>query len=184
MRYVGVFCGSSEGSRPEYVAAAQALGRTLAHRRVGLVYGGSSVGTMGRLADAVLESGGEVIGVIPKALIDRELAHQGLSDLRKVSTMHERKALMEQLSDGFVALPGGLGTLDEFFEILSWAQLGFHGKPCGLLNVCGYYDKLIDFLEHAVAQRFVKERNRQLIMVARHPDPLLQRMGLRAVAAD
>src|ERR1043165_174167 len=144
-RRVCVFCGSSPGARPEYRQAAEAMGRLLASRRIGLVYGGGNVGLMGLLADAALSAGGEVIGVIPRHLDAREVAHRGLPDLRVVASMHERKALMADLSDAFIALPGGLGTLEEMFEILTWAQLGLHRKPCGLLNVLGYFDRLLSF---------------------------------------
>jgi uncharacterized protein (TIGR00730 family) len=168
-----VFAGSSPGARPEYLAAARELGRALAKRRIGVVYGGGCVGLMGALADAVLAADGDITGVIPESLVAREVAHHGLSTLHVVTSMHERKALMADLSDGFVALPGGWGTLEEFFEVLTWAQLGLHTKPCGLLNVGGYFDGLLAFLDHAVAERFVRAENGALVMVATSVDGLL-----------
>lgn len=176
MKRVCVFCGSSLGERPEYALAARQLGRVLASRNLGLVYGGASVGLMGEVANAVLQQGGEVIGVIPRALVQREIAHTGLSDLRIVGSMHERKALMADLSDGFIALPGGIGTLDELFEVLTWAQLGMHRKPCGLLNVCQYYRSLIDFLDYAVSQRFLKEQHHFMMIVDENPEALLKKL--------
>jgi uncharacterized protein (TIGR00730 family) len=173
MKRVCVFAGSSAGNRPEYLAAAEDLGRVLAARGIGLVYGGARVGLMGAVADAVLADGGQVIGVIPQALVEKEVAHDGLTDLRVVTTMHERKALMAELADGFIALPGGWGTLDEFFEILTWAQLGLHEKPCGLLNVQGYYDGLLSFLEHSTAEGFVRREYRAMISVSESPAALL-----------
>ncbi|MDX2171190.1 MAG: TIGR00730 family Rossman fold protein [Deltaproteobacteria bacterium] len=170
---VCVFCGSSPGADPAFAGAAEALGRTLAAQRIGLVYGGASVGLMGRLADAALAAGGEVIGVIPRALVDQEVAHRGLADLRVVGSMHERKALMAELSDAFVALPGGLGTLDELFEILTWAQLGLHHKPIGLLDVGGYFDPLLAFLDGAVHARFVAPAHRAMLLRADTPAALL-----------
>jgi len=149
------------------------LGRTLAERRIGLVYGGASVGLMGILADAALEAGGSVVGVIPEALAKKEIAHEGLTALRIVGSMHERKAVMADLSDGFIALPGGMGTLEEFFEIVTWAQLGLHRKPCGLLDVESYFTPLLMFLDRAVEERFVKEVHRGLVLVAREPTALL-----------
>jgi len=184
MQRVCVFCGSSPGSRPEYVQAARQLGRALADREIGLVYGGASVGVMGEIANAVLEEGGSVTGVIPRSLVEK-VAHTGLADLRVVGSMHERKALMAQLADGFIALPGGLGTIEEFFEVVTWAQLGMHQKPCGLLNVCQYYDGLMDFLAHAVAQRFIKEAHRAMILMDENPDSLLNRFEVyRAPKVD
>lgn len=172
-----VFCGSSPGGDPAYVSAAGELGQFLAGHQITLVYGGGRVGLMGALADAVLDSGGHVIGVIPEALVAREVAHQGLSDLRVVHSMHERKALMVELADGFVAMPGGCGTLEEFLEVLTWAQLGLHTKPCALLNVLGYYDGLIALLGHAVTQRFVRVEHRDMILVAQTPAELLTRLS-------
>jgi uncharacterized protein (TIGR00730 family) len=175
MKRICVFCGSSPGAQPEYLQAARALGQALARKQVGLVYGGARVGTMGKVAESVLEMGGEVIGVIPQGLVEREIAFTGLADLRVVSSMHERKALMAELSDGFIALPGGLGTIEEFFEVLTWAQLGIHPKPCGVLNVRHYYDRLIDFLDHMVAEKFVEAEHRTMILVEEDPERLLQR---------
>ena len=170
-----VFTGSRHGSRPEYADAAKTLGRQLVARSYGLVYGGGNVGLMTVIADAVLELNGHVTGVIPNSLVSKEVAHLGLSDLRVVDSMHERKALMAQLSDGFIAMPGGIGTMEEFFEVLSWAQLGLHEKPCALLNVGGYYDPLIQFLDHAVAQDFIKPKHRALLVVESEPVRLLDR---------
>jgi uncharacterized protein (TIGR00730 family) len=176
MRRVCVFCGSRPGARPEYAAAARALGGAIAAGGGGLVYGGASVGVMREIADAVLAAGGEVIGVIPRALVDREVAHEGLTELRVVPTMHVRKATMAELADGFVALPGGFGTLDELFEILTWAQLGMHRKPVGLLNVAGFWDPLLALVEHMVEEGFVPEDQRALLLVERDPVSLLARM--------
>jgi uncharacterized protein (TIGR00730 family) len=176
VKRVCVFAGSSAGVRSEYLEAADQLGRALAMRGVGLVYGGARVGLMGAVADAVLAGVGHVTGVIPRALIEKEVAHTGLSDLRIVDSMHERKALMADLADGFIALPGGWGTLDEMFEILTWAQLGLHTKPCGLLNVHGYYDGLLSFLEHSTAEGFVRREYRAMISVAESPAALLDQL--------
>ncbi|MGH9037510.1 MAG: TIGR00730 family Rossman fold protein [Acidimicrobiia bacterium] len=176
MRRVCVFCGSSPGARAEYSEAARAMGRTLAAQDIGLVYGGGSVGLMGVLADAALEAGGEVIGVIPEHMTSREIAHYDLSDLRVVGSMHERKALMYELADGFVALPGGLGTLEELFEILTWCQLGLQVKPSGLLDVEGYFSRLVEFLDQVTAEGFVKEVHRRLVVVEDSPGPLLDTM--------
>jgi uncharacterized protein (TIGR00730 family) len=168
-----VFTGSRHGARSEYSLAAKALGRELVGRGYGLVYGGGKVGLMTVIADTVLELGGHVTGVIPNSLVSKEVAHRGLTDLRVVQSMHERKAVMAELSDGFIAMPGGIGTLEEFFEVLSWAQLGLHDKPCGLLNVGGYYDHLIRFLDHAVTDDFVKPKHRALLIVEKEPAKLL-----------
>jgi uncharacterized protein (TIGR00730 family) len=175
IRRVCVFCGSSTGSDPTFAEAARELGRLFAREGIALVYGGGSVGLMGEVADAVLSSGGEVIGVIPHALWAREVGHRGLTDLRIVDTMHERKAMMADLSDAFIALPGGLGTLEEIFEVWTWAQLGLHAKPLGFLDVNGFYTPLMDFLDRAVRARFVKEAHRAVAMVARDPEALLRR---------
>ena len=175
---VCVFTGSSPGVRPEYREAARALGHLLGERGVGLVYGGARVGLMGAVADAVLEAGGSAIGVIPEALVAREIAHTGLTQLHVVGSMHERKAKMAELSDAFVALPGGWGTLEEFFEVLTWALLGFHSKPCALLNVSGYFDGLLAFVEHAAAEGFVRQNPRELVLVADEPGALLERLAL------
>lgn len=174
MKSICVFCGSSTGNDPAYTEAARALGATFAERSITLVYGGGHVGLMGVVADAALETGGEVIGVMPKALIEREIGHTGLAKLHVVASMHERKALMSQLSDGFIALPGGNGTLEEFFEVVTWAQLGEHDKPCGLLNVAGFYDPLLAVLDHMTKSGFVSEEHRKLVLVEEAPEPLLQ----------
>jgi hypothetical protein len=165
MRRICVFTGSNLGAREVYVDAARCLGHDLARRGLGLVYGGGCVGLMGVLADAVLERGGHVTGVIPEALVRREVGHTGLPDLRIVGSMHERKLLMAELADGFVAMPGGFGTLDEIFEILTWAQLGIHSKPAGFLNVLGYFDSLLRFLDETVTERFVSAQHRQNVLV-------------------
>jgi uncharacterized protein (TIGR00730 family) len=168
-----VFTGSRHGALGVYADAARELGRDLVARGYGLVYGGGNVGLMAVVADVVLELRGHVTGVIPEALVSKEVAHGGLSDLRIVKSMHERKAVMAELSDGFIAMPGGIGTMEEFFEVLSWAQLGIHNKPCGLLNVGGYYQPLIRFLDHAVEQDFLKPKHRSLLLVEREPRSLL-----------
>ena len=173
MKRVCVFCGSNSGSQWAYQEAAQATGLALARRGMGLVYGGGRVGLMGVVADAVLREGGEVIGVIPEALVAKEAAHRGLTELRVVGSMHERKALMAELAEAFVALPGGFGTLEEFCEVLTWAQLGLHRKPCGLLNVKGFYDPLLSLFDHAVAEGFVRAPHRALVLEAQDPDSLL-----------
>jgi uncharacterized protein (TIGR00730 family) len=170
--YVCVFCGSSAGARPAYADAARRIGTTLARHGLGLVYGGGRIGLMGVVADAALAAGGRVIGVIPEPLATKELAHTGLTELRVVRTMHERKALMAELSAGFLALPGGVGTFEEFFEIVTWAVLGLHRKPVGLLNVEGYYDPLRALLDHAVAERFVRPEHRALVVVSDQPEAL------------
>jgi uncharacterized protein (TIGR00730 family) len=175
MRRLCVYCGSNPGSQPDYTEAARNLARALVERNIEVVYGGASVGIMGVLADAILAEGGHVIGIIPQALVDKEVAHRGLSDLRVVKSMHERKTLMAELSDGFIALPGGLGTLEELFEVLTWALLGLHQKPCGLLNIRDYYRSLIDFLDHAVAERFIKDVHRAMLLVEEQPERLLER---------
>jgi len=168
-----VFTGSRHGALGVYADAARELGRELVSRGYGLVYGGGNVGLMAVVADVVLELRGHVTGVIPEALVSKEVAHGGLSDLRIVKSMHERKAVMAELSDGFIAMPGGIGTMEEFFEVLSWAQLEIHNKPCGLLNVDGYYQPLIRFLDHAVEQDFLKPKHRSLLLVEREPRSLL-----------
>ncbi|HET6591316.1 MAG TPA: TIGR00730 family Rossman fold protein [Xanthomonadales bacterium] len=175
MKRICVYCGSSPGRVPMYREAAAALGRALTARSLGLVYGGASIGVMGAIADAVLESGGEAIGIIPEALAVKEVAHQHLTRQHVVSSMHERKAMMAELSDGFIAMPGGWGTIEELFEILTWAQLGFHEKPCGLLNVHGYFDGLFAFLEHAVEEQFVKPEYRPMLIMEDSPEDLLER---------
>jgi uncharacterized protein (TIGR00730 family) len=174
---VCVFCGSNSGRRPSYLETARSLGRLLAARGVGLVYGGGNVGLMGALADAVLDGGGEAIGVIPGHLVDKELAHRGLTDLRIVHSMHERKALMADLADAFIALPGGLGTLEEFCEVLTWSQLGLHRKPCALFNVENYYDGLLALFDHAVGEGFVSPDHRQFLLVDDDGARLLDRLS-------
>ena len=176
MPRICVFAGSSPGAHPAYHEAASALGATLAAQRIGVVYGGANVGLMGALANAALSAGGEVIGIIPAALVAREIAHQGLTELRIVASMHERKAAMANLSDAFIALPGGLGTLEELFEVLTWAQLGLHRKPAGLLNVNGYFDGLLGFLDHAVTERFLKAQQRAMLVVSPTVDDLLEQL--------
>ena len=177
MRRGCVFCGSSAGRQPAYAAAARALAAELTRRGIGLVYGGAAVGLMGVLADAVLERDGEAVGVIPRGLVERELAHPGLTELHVVETMHERKALMSELAAGFVALPGGMGTLDELAEAITWGQLGIHAKPCGLLDVDGYFGPLLAFADHAVAEGFLRPEHRAAISVATDPGELLELMS-------
>ena len=171
-----MFCGSSPGGRPEYAEAARQMGRSLADAGLGLVYGGGRVGLMGIVADAVMQAGGEVIGVIPDALMRREVGHAGVTDLRVVGSMHERKAMMADLSDGFIAMPGGYGTFEEFCEVITWSQLGIHPKPCGLLNVAGYYAPLLAMFDHAVAEGFVRGQHRALVLEDTHPAGLLEKM--------
>ena len=172
-----VYCGANRGSDPVYADAARAMGRALAERGIGLVTGGGRVGLMGVVADAALEAGGRVVGVIPQALMKRELAHAGLTELVVTASMHERKARMAELADGFVALPGGLGTLEELFEIWTWGQLGWHHKPCGLLNAAGFYDKLVAFLDGATEDQFLKPEHRAMLVVDADPDRLLDRFA-------
>lgn len=169
-----VFCGSSPGRLPVYQEAATAFGRALAEAGIGLVYGGASVGLMGAVADAALSRGGEVIGVIPESLSSKELAHTGLTELHVVTSMHARKAMMADLSDAFVALPGGVGTLEELFEIWTWAQLGHHRKACGLLNVHGFYDRLTAFLDHVTDEAFMRPAHRGILLVERDAPSMLQ----------
>jgi uncharacterized protein (TIGR00730 family) len=176
MKRVAVFAGSNPGSQVEYCAAARELGQALVRRQIGLVYGGARVGLMGAMADAVLAARGDVTGVIPEALVAKEVAHTGLSDLRVVASMHERKAVMADLADGFIALPGGWGTLEELFEVLTWGQLGLHQKPCGLLNVRGFFDGLLSFIDHSIDERFVRRENRSMVLVANSPDTLLEQL--------
>ena len=173
---VCVFCGSSVGARPAYALAAKKLGELMARRGIGLVFGGGCVGLMGTIADAILANHGEAIGVIPEGLMQREIGHRGVTRLHVVATMHERKALMADLSDGFIALPGGYGTLEEFAEILTWSQLGIQIKPCALLNTQGYWDGLLKFLDHAVTEDFVRPENRELIVVGTTPEEVLDKI--------
>jgi uncharacterized protein (TIGR00730 family) len=170
---VCVFCGSNAGAEPSYVEAARAVGSGLAQRGIRVVYGGGRVGMMGAVADAARAAGGEVVGVIPHSLFEREIGHTGLDDLRVVGSMHERKALMVELADAFIALPGGIGTLEEFFEVYTWAQLGIHAKPLGLLDVAGYYQPLATMLDHAVTQRFLRRETRAMLAIAGDLDRLL-----------
>ena len=177
MQRVCVFCGSSPGARPAYAEATAEVARLLAGEGIGIVYGGGHVGLMGVLADTAMAAGGEVIGVMPQALVDREIGHTGISELRVVGSMHERKALMEDLSDAFIALPGGAGTLEELFEVYTWAQLGLHDKPCGLLDVEDYFSGLVGFLDHAVDERFLREEHRAMLIVEREPRALIERLA-------
>ena len=177
IKRICVYCGSSPGKNPAYASAAAQLGKELCRRNIGLVYGGAAVGVMGVVADAVLEHGGEAIGVIPKSLAVKELAHDKLTELHVVASMHERKAMMADLADGFIALPGGWGTLEEIFEILTWAQLGFHAKPCGLLNIEAYYDDLMAFLENSFEQEFVNSLYRPMLMTDNKPARLLDQFA-------
>ena len=177
LKRICVFCGSSVGARPSYAAAARDLGSTLADRGLGVVFGGGKVGLMGVLADAALAAGGEVIGVIPDVLVAREIGHDGLTRLHVVRSMHERKTLMADLADAFIALPGGHGTFEEFFEAVTWTQLGIHQKPCGLLNVESYYDPLLALRDRAVAEGFVREVNRSLVLDASDVPTLLDKLA-------
>lgn len=180
-----VFCGSNLGIDPIYRQSAERLGNMLAARSIELVYGGGNIGLMGVLADTVLAAGGRVIGVIPESLMAKEVGHQGLTKLRIVKSMHERKALMSDLSDGFIAMPGGFGTFEEFCEVVTWSQLGIQSKPCGLLNVAGYYDPLLGLFDHAVSEGFLRTENRQLVLDDREPEGLLEKMAeFEPVQAD
>lgn len=176
VRSICVFCGSQPGRGSAYTDAARDFGRLLAERGIRIVYGAGNVGLMGVLADAALAAGGQVVGVIPQRLVDRELAHQRLTELRIVTSMHERKALMAELSDAFVAMPGGLGTYEELCEVLTWSQLGIHNKPCGCLNVNGYYDPLTAMLDHAVGEGFLGAGQRKLLIMSSDADELLERL--------
>ena len=176
MRRICVFCGASPGARSEYAEVTTELARVLVGDGIGVVYGGGGVGLMGVLADAVLAEGGEIIGAIPRALVDREIAHRDVTDMRVVGSLHERKALMAELADAFVALPGGIGTLEELFEVYTWAQLGLHNKPCALLNVEGYYDGVAGFLAKAVEERFLREEHHEMLMVETEPAALVKRL--------
>ncbi|MBO8172118.1 MAG: TIGR00730 family Rossman fold protein [Bacillaceae bacterium] len=174
MNRICIFCGSRSGVKPVYQEAAREMGKALARQHIGLVYGGSGIGLMGILAEAVLEGGGDVIGVIPRSLMEREIAHQKLTDLHVVHNMHERKALMYELSDGFIAMPGGIGTLEEFFEIYTWNAIGEHQKPFGLLNVHDYYGQLLDLLDHMVEEDFLRREVRNRVLVEREPDQMIR----------
>lgn len=176
MKNITVFCGSSRGSRVEYAEAAVNLARCLTKQNIRLIYGGGNVGLMGIIADEVMRLGGEVIGIIPESLDKKEVGHRGITELRVVASMHERKALMAELTDGFIAMPGGIGTFEEFFEVLTWAQLGFHRKPCGILNVAGYYDGLLALCENAVGEGFLRDIHRRLILEASDATLLLEKM--------
>lgn len=178
MKRICVFCGSNNGTKPEYLQAAKQLGSVLANRDIGLVYGGANIGMMGEIANAVVSQGGEVIGVIPKTIAEKkDITFTELSDLRVVGSMHERKALMSELSDGFIALPGGFGTFEEFFEVLTWAQLGLHKKPCGVLNVCKYFDKMMAFLDHAADHQFIRKEHCSMVLVDNNPEMLIKKFG-------
>lgn len=173
MKRICVYCGSSPGADPGYVAEAKKLGNLLAERNIQLIYGGAHVGVMGALADAVLQAGGRVTGVMPRFLFEKEVAHSDLTELKVVASMHERKMLMADLADAFIALPGGFGTLDEFFEVLTWGQLGLHRKPCGILNIMDYFARLIEFLDHLVQERFLNQLHRSMILIEHDPNTLL-----------
>jgi uncharacterized protein (TIGR00730 family) len=172
-----VFCGSNRGSLPEYTSAVRSLGRALAERQITLVFGGGGVGLMGEIADAVLGAGGEVIGVLPRALGIKEIAHPDVEDIRIVGSMHERKALMSELSDGFIAAPGGFGTLEELFEQLTWGQLALHAKPCGLFNVAGYFDSLLAFLDSSTQAKFIRPEHRQTLLVSDTAEDLISQLA-------
>jgi len=176
VKAVCVFCGSNSGALPEYRAAAEMLAREIVADGCTLVYGGGKVGLMGVIGDAAMAAGGRVIGVTPRRLVEKEVAHTGLTELRVVDSMHERKAMMAELSDAFIALPGGIGTFEEFFEVLTWSQLGFHAKPCGLLNVAGYYDQLLGFLDHSVTQGFLRKEHRSMVLTDTEPARLLDQL--------
>jgi uncharacterized protein (TIGR00730 family) len=176
MKRIAVFCGSNKGARPAYAGAAERLGELLARERIELVYGGGMVGLMGIVADAALRHGGHVIGVIPQAMVIKEVVHEKLPDLRVVKTMHERKALMAELADGFIALPGGYGTFEEFCEVLAWSQLGYHQKPFGLLDAAGFYAGMLEFFDHATSEGFIRPQHRKLVMVEENAEKLLHRL--------
>lgn len=177
MRKVCVFCGASTGLSPKFAQITKDLGREIAQRGLELVYGAGRVGLMGVLADAALDAGGKVMGVIPESLVAKELAHRGLTELHVVKTMHERKAMMAERAEGFVALPGGYGTLDEFCEIITWSQLGFHKKPCAILNIDGYFDELIKFFDTAAKSKFISEQHRDMIIISKDPAEVLEKMA-------
>lgn len=175
LKTICVYCGSSQGKKETYATAAKSLAESLVARNITLVYGAASIGIMGTVADHVLKLGGQVIGVIPKALAHKEITHSNLTELYVTQSMHERKMKMAELSDGFIALPGGIGTMEELFEIWTWAQLGFHKNPCGLLNIDGYYDALIQFVDHMQQEQFVKPKHHDLLMIADDPEKLLEK---------
>ena len=177
MKSIGVFCGSNHGNSDLYGVLAASLGRAMAERQIALVYGGGKVGLMGAIADAVVAAGGDVIGVMPQALIDKEIGHPGIDELIVTTTMHERKAIMADRADGFIALPGGFGTLDEFCEILTWAQLGYHSKPCGILDIDGFFTDLLAFFDHATSRGFIQPQHRQMLIESSNPVDLLVRMS-------
>jgi hypothetical protein len=176
MKRIAVFCGSNKGVRPAYAMAAEKLGELLAREKIELVYGGGMVGLMGIVADAALKNGGHVIGVIPQSLVIKEVVHEKLPDLRVVKNMHERKALIAKLSDGFIALPGGYGTFEEFCEVLAWSQLGYHQKPFGLLDAAGFYRRLLEFFDHATREGFIRPQHRELVLVEDDAGKLLNRL--------
>lgn len=176
MKSIAVFCGSKPGNLPLYSESARQLGNLLGERKIKMIYGGAKIGLMGEIADAVLRAGGDVVGVLPDFLRNREIKHEGLTELYTVGTMHERKALMNQLCDGVIAMPGGIGTLDEVFEMLTWGQLGLHQKPIGFLNVNGYYDSLLNFVDRVIEDGFMNESNKNLFVVNRTPEGLLADM--------
>jgi uncharacterized protein (TIGR00730 family) len=177
MKSICVYCGSNFGERGSYLEAAQDLGVKMAEREITLIYGGGNVGLMGAIADSVLAAGGKAIGVMPQSLVDKEVAHTGLSDLRVVGSMHERKSLMADLADGFIALPGGLGTLEEFCEVATWTQLGLHKKACGLLNIGGFYDGLLSFLNYATDEKFIRPEHRSIVLTAEDPVELIEKLS-------
>jgi len=172
-KWIAVFCASMDGAKPEYLATAREMGRKIAERGYGVVYGGATVGAMGAVADAALAAGGSVMGVIPDVIMGLEIGHQGLTELHVVRTMHERKAMQAERADAFVALPGGYGTMDEFIEIVTWAKLRIHAKPCVVVNTGGYYDGLLEFFDRCVSEGFLKQRHRDLVLVARDADEVL-----------
>ena len=177
MKSICVYCGSNFGERASYLEAAQSLGVEMAERGITLVYGGGDVGLMGAVADSVIAADGKVVGVMPQALVDKEIAHTGLSDLRVVKSMHERKSLMADLADAFIALPGGLGTLEEFCEVATWTQLGFHKKACGLLNIDGFYNGLLSFLNHATEEKFIRSEHRSIVLTGEDPADLIEKLS-------
>lgn len=178
MKRIAVYCGSATPADPVYIETARRVGRTLAEKGIGVVYGGGRLGLMGAVADSALEAGGEVIGVIPEALVGSEVAHKGCTELHVVPGMHERKRMFTDLSDGFLTIPGGVGTMDELWEAISWAQLGYHAKPVGVLNAAGFYDKLIEFNEHMISVGFIREQHKGILIADDHLDRLLTRMAM------